>query len=233
LGAGGGHQLAVSSPPFRHSEGGTPEPKPDGVIDERLYARHAAGNSAADGYGVTDGQLANMGEGDFQGAVGDQLLAVSDKQLVGANKYAGMPSVAESVFAAKAENDFWMAARVIVEQVFTVLAPGAHACWVVKGFVKNKQYVDFPDQWRQLCEAVGFVTVHEHRALLVNVKGTSRTFEGEDVVHKTEAKSFFRRIYEKKGGHRVDWETVWCMEKPSTLPALQGHAEADNQAVTA
>jgi hypothetical protein len=259
-----GFDAAISSPPFRHSEGGTPEPKPGGVIDERLYARHAAGNSAADGYGVTAGQLANMGEGDFDAAVSSppfednlsadyvsaegrrnlarskgisnaEFISPIDMDLDGviANKYAGVPSVVETVFAAKAEDDFWMAARAIVEQVFLALAPGAHACWVVKGFVKNKQYVDFPDQWRQLCEAVGFVTVHEHRALLVNVKGTSRTLDGEDVIHKTESKSFFRRLAEKKGSPRIDYETVWCMEKPSALNAALRIAKAENNEVTA
>ena len=127
--------------------------------------------------------------------------------------YTGVLSVDETVLAAQADNDFWMAARAIVEQVYLALVPGGHAVWVVKGFVKNKKYVDFPDQWRQLCEAVGFVTVHEHRAQLVNIKGTSHTLDGGTFVHKTEAKSFFRRIAEKKGSPRVDWETVFCMEK--------------------
>jgi hypothetical protein len=86
--------------------------------------------------------------------------------------------------------------------------------WVVKGYVKRLQFVDFPDQWRQLCEAAGFVTIHEHRASLVHLKGTSITLEGEHIIHKTESKSFFRRVYEKKGGHRIDFETVFCMVKP-------------------
>jgi hypothetical protein len=86
---------------------------------------------------------------------------------------------------------------------------------VVKSFVRNKEIVDFPGQWRQLCEVVGFVTLHEHHALLVRHTGTSMTLEGGTVEHKTESKSFFRRLAEKNGSPRIDFEVVLCMEKPA------------------
>jgi len=224
-----GFQASLSSPPFRHSEGGTPEPKPGGVIDERLYARHAAGNSAADGYGVTEGQLANMKEKTgFEGAVSSPPYAQGAQHTGGAdsnpekmnggeiNRYGVGDGygTTEGQLGADSGDDFWLAARQIVEQVFILLEPGGHACWVVKDFVRNKERVAFSDQWRQLCEAVGFVTVHEHHAMLVHHKGVSLTLDGEKVEHKTESKSFFRRIAERKGSPRVDWEVVWCMEKP-------------------
>ena len=41
---------------------------------------------------------------------------------------------------------FWSAARAIVEQLFAVLAPGGHAAWVTKAFVRDGERVDFPDQ---------------------------------------------------------------------------------------
>lgn len=278
-----GFAAAISSPPFRHSEGGTPEPKPGGSIDKALYARHAAGNSAAEGYGGTDGQLANMAEGDFQGAVsrppynlpmsqehngkrgGKRGTTPPDGDPNAFVKYGNTPGQLEGMkddgfdaavssppfedslgseaghqdvrgelltigkdpdgqygttdgqLGGESGDDFWMASRAIVEQVFQALAPGGHAAWVVKGFVKNKEYVDFPDQWRRLCEAVGFVTVHEHRAMLVHSKGKTTNFDGEEIEHKTESKSFFRRLAEKKGSPRVDWETVWCMVKPGEV----------------
>jgi hypothetical protein len=112
-------------------------------------------------------------------------------------------------------NDFWTAARTIVEQVYLALTPGGHAVWVVKDYVKNKQIVPFSDQWRQLCEAVGFATEHEHHAMLVHHKGSQHTLDGGMVERKTESKSFFRRLAEKKGSPRIDYETVFCMEKPS------------------
>lgn len=371
LGAmGEGDFLAsISSPPFRQSEGGTPEPKPGGPIDEALYKRHAAGNSAASGYGSTDGQLADMPEGDFTGVMKsppfrdglsrDNVTAgrtelARDKGISNAEKispidmekigkreqeygqtegqlgtmpegnltaaissppYTGNVQVqknstginlekmyetykksgggasfeafcktqelhsqgygdsegqlgvmpegdfegtvssppylpqsdrkvpwvepqgtdlqaederrgyrADNSFRGTYSHDpanlgnptgadqtsFWEAARVIVDQVYQALTPGGHAVWVVKDFVKNKEKVPFCDQWRQLCEAVGFVTMHEHHAMLVHA--TQYKLDGG--VHRKESKSFFRRVAEGKGSPRVDYEVVFCMEKP-------------------
>ena len=108
---------------------------------------------------------------------------------------------------------FWSSARVIVAQTFAALRPGGHAVWVVKSFVRNKAIVDFPDQWRELCESVGFVTLHEHHAMLVDDKGTQMAHDGNHKEYKTERKSFFRRLAEKKGSPRIDYETVLCMVK--------------------
>lgn len=224
-----GYQVSVSSPPFLQSEGGTGAQ--GGVIDERLMARHAAGNSAAEGYGGADGQLGNM-TGDFARVAissppyeGDVVKARSSHMEVARTAAKGMkrtPGMTGDLLAQEqygktkgqigndSGSDFWTAARQIVEQVYIALAPGGHAVWVVKNYVKKKEMVPFSDQWRQLCEAVGFETLHEHRALLVHA--TSFTLDGGE-VHK-ESKSFFRRLAEKKGSPRINHETVWCMVKP-------------------
>lgn len=268
-----GFELAISSPPFLQSEGGTPEPKPGGQIDAALYKRHAAGNASADGYGSTDGQLSSMKGDGFEAAIssppfgsqerGEGIAAAmrgeSDYPLpnshTGKHGYqdqaestgnlATMPvtnfeaavssppynearvgkesgqescgigaQYGETAGQLGGSDDFWLAARAIVEQVYQVLEPGGHAAWVVKDYVKNKQVVPFCDQWRQLCEAVGFVTLHEHRAMLVHHKGKQATLEGGVHEIKSESKSFFRRLAEKKGSPRIDWEIVYCMEKP-------------------
>lgn len=112
-----------------------------------------------------------------------------------------------------AHDDFWSAARKILEQTYLVLAPGAHAIWVLKGFVRKGKYVDFPDQWRQLCEAVGFKTLHWHRCWLVERKGEQFRLDGGVDTIQTEKKSFFRRNAEKKGAPRVDFEVVLCTAK--------------------
>jgi hypothetical protein len=229
-----GFDGAITSPPFQQAKGGTPEPKPGGAIDEALLKRHSAGNSGARGYGETEGQLANMGDGDFDASVSsppfggselqDNRKTINDtiKGIGTKSNHAPRPKTSQYFTVAYASDvnigndsgdDFWMAARQIVEQVYIALRPGAHACWVVKGFVKNKQLVDFPGQWRQLCEAVGFESVHEHHAMLVHHRGTSNTLEGGTVEHITESKSFFRRLAEKKGSPRIDYETVLCMVK--------------------
>lgn len=324
-----GHMRAsVSSPPFLQAKGGTPEPKPGGVIDEALYRRHAAGNGAAEGYGGTDGQLANMPEGVRTAAMksppfspaGNQPAKIPGKPQGVRTHYEGNNVIPSSNYGetdgqlqkmrqgsieavissppynkpfsqehngrrggqrattpsekgafvnygtsdgqieglpegdlqavissppydetrvgsgSKAEygvmekrgrgdqygeaggqiagrDDFWSAARTIVEQVFLALEPGGHAAWVVKDYVKDGQRVPFCENWRQLCESVGFVTLHEHRALF-GEKTVQGTLEGG--AHETikEHKSFLRRVAEKKGSPRIDWETVYCMERP-------------------
>lgn len=281
-----GFDAAISSPPFLQSEGGTPEPKPGGAIDDRLYARHAAGNKSSHAYGETDGQLSSMKEtvNSWQCAVSSPPFGVQQSgqgiaaAMRGESNYslpnnhtgkhgyqeqaetpgnlASMPATGyEAAISSppynetdqnykagwerfhktreplnakdiqrEAEygstegqlstaNDFWLAARTIVEQVYLALAPGGHAVWVVKDYVKNKQIVPFCDQWRQLCEAVGFIALHEHHAMLVHHNGAQHTLDGGLHEYKTESKSFFRRLAEKKGSPRIDYETVFCMEK--------------------
>mgnify|MGYP001577335400 CR=1 FL=1 len=109
---------------------------------------------------------------------------------------------------------FWLAARQILEQVHGCLRPGGHAVWVVKDFVRKGKIVPFSDQWRQLCEAVGFRTLHEHRALLTEDYGTQRTTDNGDQHRRVKRASFFRRLAERKGSPEINWETVWCMDRP-------------------
>ena len=110
--------------------------------------------------------------------------------------------------------NFWTAARAIVDQVHSLLKPGGHSVWVLKAFVKDKKIVDFPGQWQAMCEAAGFQTVHIHRAWLVEEKGTQLDFGGNGHTKRIERKSFFRRLAEKKGSPRIDYEIVLCMIKP-------------------
>jgi len=107
---------------------------------------------------------------------------------------------------------FWAAAKEIVEQCYQILKPGGHAIWVVKAFVRKGKRVDFPGDWRRLCESVGFVTVCEHHAMLVKEMEDEGLF-GHKIVEKTERKSFFRRLAESKGSPAIDWETVLCQQK--------------------
>lgn len=89
---------------------------------------------------------------------------------------------------------------------------GGHAVFVVKSFVRDKKIVDFPGQWAQLCEAVGFRLLHHHRASLVEHSGTQGGFD-EDKEIRVERKSFFRRLAEAKGSPRIDHESVLCFER--------------------
>ena len=106
---------------------------------------------------------------------------------------------------------FWQAAKQIVQQCHQILKPGGYAIWVVKAFVRKGKIVDFPGDWRRLCEAQGFQTVHEHHAMLV--KETTHNGLFEPIIEKKERKSFFRRLAESKGSPAIDFETVLCTRK--------------------
>jgi hypothetical protein len=176
---GSGYSGAVSSPPYSDSL-----EKTNGIDASKI--KSAAGpNSQAlldTKYGATPGQLGSMKAQGFEAAI------QSDNSRI--NSWYG--------------EDFWLASRAIVDQVYQVLLPGGHACWVVKDFVKNKERVPFCDQWRQLCEAAGFVTLHEHHAMLVH--GKQIKFDGS--IQNKESKSFFRRLSEKKSAINNYWKSL-------------------------
>lgn len=213
--------IAVSSPPYSEAH-----------IGQKSGQEHCG---RGDQYSSTRGQLGAMKANGFDAAVssppfennlshdgrGYQDLKIAKDLEISRNRtYKGsfLPTDyghVEGNIGNDSGMDFWLAARQIVDQVYQVLAPGGHAVWVVKDFVKDKARVPFCDQWRQLCEAAGFVTLHEHHALLVKDKGTNHTLDGGTVHHTVESKSFFRRLAEKNGSPRIDYEVVFCMVKES------------------
>lgn len=109
---------------------------------------------------------------------------------------------------------FWSASRTILEELFKVLKPGGHAVFVTKRFVRGGKIVDFPGQWSQLCQAVGFEFLHDHHALLTEEHGSQHTLEGEVETKTVARKSFFRRLAEAHGSPSIDFENVQCFRKP-------------------
>jgi hypothetical protein len=105
-------------------------------------------------------------------------------------------------------DNFWSAARAIVDQVYNLLKPGARSVWVLKAFVKDKAIVDFPGQWQAMCEAAGFQTIHVHKAWLVEDRGVQYDLMGNSTHKKTERKSFFRRNNENKAKAAVYWDEI-------------------------
>jgi tRNA G10 N-methylase Trm11 len=352
--------LIVSSPPFRQTEGGTNVTSADGPLaDEALIARHAAGNAAAQGYGASDGQLANMPEGrlsmigptsppysnaqahpsigsvnkddwgydgrdiasrrglsaeygdspgnianmpegqapnivigsppfhnqlpshdnfipphdstklldvsygDAYGSAPGQLAALPEGQapavvvtsppyeasihtgkdddsarvrkaerfVRGEFKYSrpdiftsqeniGTRAMYQSNYGleeGQIGNDsgdtFWSAALAILRECHSVLKDGGHAVFVTKRYVRDGAIVDFSQQWVAACESVGFRLVHWHKALLTTDHGTQLAHDGQHKRNFTERKSFFRRLAEKKGSPRIDWEDILCFVK--------------------
>lgn len=227
----GDFQAALSSPPFIQTTGGTNVTSKTGPLsDPALIKRHAAGNQAMNAYGVTPGQLSELREGDYQGVISSPPYEGSISKDAGGNhkelyinNYGG-GNIPPRCYSDDPENlgnkeseTFWTAARAIIEQTYQVLVPDAHAVWVVKGYIKGGKLIDFPHQWQAVCESAGFVTLHEHHAMLTKHNGTSRTLTGEEIEHIKSSKSFFRRLAEKNGAPEINWETVLCMEKPAII----------------
>lgn len=184
-------------------------------------------------YGSEDGQLGGLKDEGFEASVtsppyegsmtaGGHLVWENQGQ-VGAHKESKGKEEIYGTHPSQLGNEsgetFWSAAKQIVNETYRALKPGAHAFWVVKAFVRNKQIVDFPDQWRRLCEAVGFETVTIIRAWQVEDNGTQLAIGGE-VKGKAKRlvkskKSFFRRLHESKfPDTKIDYEIVLVQRKP-------------------
>lgn len=216
----GEFDAVVSSPPYVGTQ--INPGNAQGAMTRRDRARGEVGGDSftdhdKDGYGDADGQLATLPEGEFEAVVSSPPYEGSmsspgsgiDWEKAHGSRWAEND---EQRYSAAPENlgnqvntTFWSAARQIVQQVYQVLAPGAPAVWVVKSFVRAGKRVDFPDQWRQLCESVGFETVHLHRAWLVEDRGSQFDLFGKVHKNSVERKSFFRRLHEFHASAKMYW----------------------------
>lgn len=236
-----GLSLAISSLPYGGDSGKsdkTGHSRAERRAEEKGLRQGLGCFKTSESYGASEGQLGAMRDKGFDLSVSslpyensvnsgesgiDWDKAKRPERWAGNRKRNGCQAAAshemkygdsDAQAGAKGGEDFWSAARQIVEETYKVLAPGAHAIWVVKGFVRKRTYVDFPDQWRQLCEAVGFETLHWHNAMLVEQGTQQHRLDGGVDDNSVERKSFFRRLAESKGSPRIDFEVVLCMVKP-------------------
>lgn len=239
----GSIDMALSSPPYASGVINTSSPT-DSDRQHRLSIGRdpdsAGSHGVRTGYGQAPGQLAAMPSGNFQAVVSSppwESCLSKDGRSSGANDHKiirqleekynrrytdrsfGPDTYGESTgqLGQESGNTFWQAARAILEQTYQVLAPGAHAIWVVKSFVRKKKLVDFPGQWRQLCESVGFETLHQHRAWLVEDRGSQYGLDGGQNESLVERKSFFRRLAESKARAAKLWPMVARLDKARHL----------------
>jgi hypothetical protein len=237
LGAMPEGQLSISSPPFPQPYKGGGGINVHGYKgagmteneDHNIGKRHYQ----SQGGDRTDGNLETLDAGGFECAVSSPPFEGSDQRKGGSDlmrtqriqngRNPDAPGTAGMLTQTPYGDDknnlgnqsgetFWSASRLILEQLHQVIVPGGHAVFVVKAFVRDKKIVDFPGQWAQLCEAVGFRLLHHHRASLVEHSGTQGGFD-EDKEIRVERKSFFRRLAESKGSPRIDHESVLCFER--------------------
>lgn len=218
-----GFDLALASPPFAGSQQVDNREQPSSAMSSTWRKRQGEITP-----GTSDGQLAEMKDDGFNIALssppyGETGTDFSDNGIDQSRlkrKCGPLAQLRQNDYGetdgqiGTGANDFWAAAKQIVLETFKALLPGAHAVWVVKSYVKDSRIVDFPDQWRQLCESVGFKTLHEHRAWVVEKSGEQMTIDGRVESIEVHRKSFFRLLQERKGSPEINWETVWCMVKP-------------------
>lgn len=226
----------ISSPPYSSGDSGSAQSIEARTDKSAKWIKANTGSACNKGYGTTHGNLGNLKPGDVSAIISSppyedaqnakqdnpeyraKFNAVRDAKYGKGHSRNKFDQAKTPVGETNGQlgNDkgdtFWAAAAEIVQQCYHILKPGGHAIWVVKSFVRKGKRVDFPGDWRRLCESVGFTTVCEHHAMLVKETRTDGLF-GE-IVEKKERKSFFRRLAEAKGSPPIDYEVVICCEKP-------------------
>ena len=194
----------VTSPPYAEGLGHGGEPTITG-------GRNVEGQQ--EGYGTTTGQIGSLPAGKLDAVVTsppwETVTSGHDEEF---DKVRSGGPVAKEYgeSAGQIGNDtgetYWQAVKTVYEQCRLAMKPGGIIAMVVKDYVKAGKRVPLCDQTCSLLESLGFDVFERCRAWLVKEETNPGLF-GE-VTDKTERKSFFRRLAEKKGSPRIDWEEV-------------------------
>ena len=234
LKAGSLADALVASPPYADgcAHTGGPDPHPEhmeGPLHSVAYGQ-AAGQLAAMPPGPLAGVNGVMGSPPYEASLHSQQNGIDRSKMQYSFRSHGVrtgpfPAMYYGTDPAQLGTTqgttFWEAARTILEQVYAVLKPGGAAIWVVKAYCRDGKIVDFPGDWRRLAEACGFVTLHEHHAMLVQEHGIQTDLFGGEVAQQTHKMSFFRRLHLKRRPDlAINYEVVFCMSKPLTAAPL-------------
>jgi hypothetical protein len=215
----------ITSPPYAQSvhEG-------NGIDQSKLTGNKPGANTQAkaEGYGQTTGNIGNLAAGELAGVVTsppwekcDQRGSMESKVALHAaavrdgrgHKGKLGPSVGNDYGDDPGQigNDsgetYWQAVAQVYAQCRLAIKPGGVMALVVKDYVKNKARVPLCDQTAELLARLGFVVFERCRCWLVKEREHTCLFDGK-VTTRKERKSFFRRLAEKKGSPRIDFEEV-------------------------
>jgi DNA modification methylase len=190
----------------------------------------SAAANAREGYGKTPGQISNL-SGQFVDAVVTSPPYEGIRQDgAGINADASSASPTFGSYSEgqtdqwrtqrdqvnignQAGETYWQAMHQVYRQCGLAMKPGGVMAVVVKDYVKDKQRVPLCDQTLRLLVHLGFEPVVRVHAMLVKETRSDCLFGGPEHVKRTERKSFFRRLAEKKGSPRIDWEEVLVVRK--------------------
>jgi len=110
--------------------------------------------------------------------------------------------------------DYWSAMHKVYGACYRAIKPGGIMAVVVKDYVKDRKIVPLCDDTVRLLEYCGLTLIERVHAMLTQEYYHNDLFERVTVTRK-ERKSFFRRLAEKNGSPRIDWEEViFCCKSP-------------------
>lgn len=223
----------VSSPPYADTFNSDKQHDAEKGMEKRAetggalcWGSNANGSRTADAYGASPGQIGALKSGSLDGVVTSPPFEaslssgkLSDEMKAEMASRGHKPSASgESADYGSTDgqigNDkgetYWQAMHAVYSSMYAAMKPGGVAGIVVKDYVKAKARVPLCDQTCTLLESIGFDVFERCRCWLVKERREPSLFGGEHVT-KTERKSFFRRLAEKNGSPRIDWEEViWC-----------------------
>jgi tRNA G10 N-methylase Trm11 len=132
--------------------------------------------------------------------------------LTGAVPCFGEYGISEGQIGTTTSTTYWEACAAVYRSCHQALRPGGIFCLVVKSYIKAKRRVPLPMQTLKLLINLGFQPVERIKALLVEETVTPGLFG--DVTRKSQRKSFFRLLAERKGSPEINFEEVIVVRKP-------------------
>lgn len=227
----------VASPPYAGSiegRGDNIDWEKAGRPNDKVH-RSTGRGAIADGYGQSAGQIGALKSGSVDGVVSSppyvdglghggkspacEKLAAEKQHPYHVNgAYGESPGQIERLASGGADylngqtsvgpENYWMAMDKVYRSCYQAIKPGGVLVLVVKDFVKGGQRVPLCDDTVRLIEHIGFQMVECVHAMLVKETVHADLFNGSTTT-KTERKSFFRRLHEKKpGAVKIDYEEV-------------------------
>lgn len=220
----------VTSPPFADSD---TKPTKLGTGKGTRADGDSAGRNKGDYiYGESPGQIGSLKSGSLDGVVtsppfmdsinregewGNSLDPQKNshpknrsKEYVERNKATERYGSADGQIGQQSGETYWEACAQVYASMRDAMKPDGVAAIVIKDYVAKGARVPLCDQTCTLLESLGFEVFNRCRCWLVKETREPSLFGGEH-VKTTERKSFFRRLAEKKGSPRIDWEEViWC-----------------------